>query len=52
MESNNKKDIRLHIEGIEYPIDQDTATKLQEGIIPKVLQQQITQTQGKRSHPA
>ena len=32
MESNNKKDIRLHIEGMEYPIDQDTATKLQEGI--------------------
>lgn len=46
MESNNKKNIRLHIEGMEYPIDQDTATKLQEGIIPKVLQQQITQTQG------
>ncbi len=49
MESNNKKNIRLHIEGMEYPIDQDTATKLQEGIIPKVLQQQITQTQGKET---
>lgn len=49
MENSNKNDVRLLVDGKEYWIDHDTDAKLQEGIIPETLQNQITQAQGKET---
>ena len=44
---NTKTVIPLLIDGIKYTIDQDTSIQLQNGIIPKSLQDEIIEKQGK-----
>lgn len=44
---NTKTVIPLHIDGIKYTIDQNTSIQLQNGIIPKPLQDEIIEKQGK-----
>lgn len=40
------KQERIIVDGMEYPLDQETATALQQGLIPQPLQEQIRERQG------
>lgn len=40
------KQEKIVIDGMEYPLDQETATALQQGLIPQPLQEQIRAKQG------
>lgn len=40
------KQERIFVDGLEYPIDQETTAALQQGLIPQSLQEQIRKKQG------